>query len=71
MAVVEELEEVEESDSDEETIPAFKELYQLTTAVTKHTTTTTTTATYHHNIDQNIAEQEVEGGNLKGGLNYY
>ena len=61
--VVAVVEEVEESDSDEETILAYKELYQLNTAVTKHTTatTTTTTATYHHNIDQNIAEQEVEG----------
>ena len=57
MAVVE---EVEESDSDEETILAYKELYQLNTAVTKHTTTTTT-ATHHHNIGQNIAEVGLEG----------
>ena len=50
------VEEVEESDSDEDTIVAYKELYQLNTAVTKYTTTTTTTS-----HQQNIAEEEVEG----------
>ena len=55
------LEEVEESDSDEDTILAYKELYQLNTALTKYTsTTTTTTATTTH---QNIAEEQVEGNN--------
>ena len=39
---------------------AYKELYQLNTAVTKYTTTTTTT-TSQQNILQNIPEEEVEG----------
>ena len=56
------MEEVEESDSDEDTILAYKELYQLNTAVTKYTSTTTTTTTTHQqNICQNIAG--VEGNN--------
>ena len=59
--VVAVVEEVEESDSDEETILAYKELYQLNTTVIKNTTTTTTTATHHNNIDQNTAKHEVGG----------
>lgn len=58
--MVEVLEVLEESDSDEDIIVAYKELYQLNTAVTKYTTTTTTT-TSQQNILQNIPEEEVEG----------
>ena len=59
--MVEVLEVLEESDSDEDIIVAYKELYQLNTAVTKYTTTTTTTTTSQQNILQNIPEEEVEG----------
>ena len=52
---------LEESDSDEDIIVAYKELYQLNTAVTKHTTTSSTRATQEQDIYQNIAEQEGEG----------
>ena len=53
---------LEESDSDEDIIVAYKELYQLNTAVTKYTTTTTTaTTSQQQNILQNIPEGEVEG----------
>ena len=37
------VEEVEETDSDEDTIVAYKEVYQLNTAVTRYTTTSTST----------------------------
>ena len=53
---------LEEPDSDEDIIVAYKELYQLNTAVTKHTTTSSTRATQEQDIYQNIAEKE--GGGL-------
>ena len=49
---------LEESDSDEDIIVAYKELYQLNTAVTRYTTTSSTRDTQQ----QNIAEEE--GGGL-------
>ena len=52
---------VEEPNSDEDIIVAYKELYQLNTAVTKHTTTSSTRATQEQDIYQNIAEEEGEG----------
>ena len=53
---------VEEPNSDEDIILAYKELYQLNTAVTKHTTTSSTRDTQEQDIYQNIAEEE--GGGL-------
>ena len=53
---------VEEPNSDEDIIVAYKELYQLNTAVTKHTTTSSTRDTQEQDIYQNIAEEE--GGGL-------
>ena len=47
---------LEESDSDEDIIVAYKELHQLNTAVTRYTR-----ATQQQDISHNIAEEEGEG----------
>ena len=53
---------VEEPDSDEDIIVAYKELHQLNTAVTRYTTTSSTRDTQQQDISHNIAEEE--GGGL-------